>query len=515
MNFRFVSAKRSFPFLIPLAIGAILAFGILAAQTFQTWHSAQGFRTSVSYFRSTSELIHELQRERGKSSVYLSGGISREELEGQRRLVNKKVDSLVLLLPEVHRDVSESTTKILSEHVDVRTYVTARGKVSESILQYSKLIDRLIALQVRCSQAHSWNGREAQLVSQSVFESVKENMGKIRAIASSALAGHQSISRADQHQLELFRSGVIVTLNSPGLLVSTEVRKRIDHILSSSSWRATERVLDQIQVGAVVETGDNEFFTTITATIDAIFSEITAETARIDTEAKSSYLYFSTIFWIAILVIGAVLILLFALIISSLRHATATRAHLFQTSKLSTLGEMAAGMAHELNQPLAGISLGVQTIQKLKARNLLTDEELAGSIKSIQASIERCTRLVDHVRRFARQDKTLHFSPLSINDTIDSALMLIGQQLKGRGIEVAKDLSATLPLVNGEPYQLEQVWLNILSNAGDALDLMEETGKQDNVLFNKKLSVSAKRDGEDVHCLPNCKIAPRNNRNQK
>ncbi|HAR42074.1 MAG TPA: hypothetical protein DCS07_05500 [Bdellovibrionales bacterium] len=189
--------------------------------------------------------------------------------------------------------------------------------------------------------------------------------------------------------------------------------------------------------------------------------------------------------------------------IDDLKHAQSSliesQAQLVQASKLSSLGEMAAGMAHEMNQPMAGIALAVQAIRMMKQDNLLTDEELESSLKDIMASVERSTNVIKHVRTFSRQE-TLRLNPTDVNQTIESALMLMGEQLRLRGIEVIKHLNGAYPKVNGDPFQLEQVWINLLGNARDALDEMEDESKkrssQTVPVHKKSLSISSKLDNE-------------------
>lgn len=180
------------------------------------------------------------------------------------------------------------------------------------------------------------------------------------------------------------------------------------------------------------------------------------------------------------------------------RELNRTQSQLFQTSKLATLGEMSAGLAHEMNQPLGGISLIVTSLRKLLEKGRLTDEEIKSGIKEIEASVERMSRVIQHIRTFARQD-TLRFVEVKVNATIDSAMSLLGEQLRLHEIEVALELGEDLPRVNGEPYQLEQVWINLISNARDALDdkgrLIDE-GRMPKSSYNKKLIISTAFDAD-------------------
>ncbi|MGK5084628.1 response regulator [Bdellovibrionota bacterium FG-1] len=176
---------------------------------------------------------------------------------------------------------------------------------------------------------------------------------------------------------------------------------------------------------------------------------------------------------------------------------TQTQAQLVHTSKLATLGEMSAGMAHELNQPLGGISLVAQTMRKLKDRNALTDEELENSIRDIETSVKRISKIIQHVRTFARQE-VLKFTLLEVNTTIESAFMLLGEQLKLREIAVVTGFGVDLPKIEGEPYQLEQVWINLISNSRDAMDSMAEECKISQQEYHKKLSISTRVEGEQL-----------------
>lgn len=154
-----------------------------------------------------------------------------------------------------------------------------------------------------------------------------------------------------------------------------------------------------------------------------------------------------------------------------------TQAQLFQTSKLATLGEMAAGLAHEINQPLGGISLTVTTLKKLREKEKLTDEIFTQSLKDIDSMVDRMTRIIKHIRIFARQD-TLKFVEVDLRQTLDSAMSLLAEQLRMHEIQVEIECPQDLPKVTGEPYQLEQVWINMMANARDAMDIRGERIKK-------------------------------------
>lgn len=166
----------------------------------------------------------------------------------------------------------------------------------------------------------------------------------------------------------------------------------------------------------------------------------------------------------------------------------ATQGQLFQTSKLATLGEMAAGLAHELNQPLAAISLISHHLMKLSARDKLTNETLAVSLQDVENSVKRMSQIIQHIRTFARQD-TMKFISVNIPETINYALNLLGEQLRLHEIEVVRQFNGDLPCIHGEPYQIEQVWINLITNARDALDDAGKNWKEEREGYQKRLEI--------------------------
>lgn len=180
------------------------------------------------------------------------------------------------------------------------------------------------------------------------------------------------------------------------------------------------------------------------------------------------------------------------------KELSKTQTQLFQTSKLATLGEMAAGLAHEINQPLGGISLVATNFRKLRERQKLTDAELESGIKDIESSVKRMSQIIQHIRIFARQE-SLMFKEVDIMETIGSSLSLLGEQLRLHEIEVVQTTEPDLPKIKGEPYQLEQVWINLISNARDAMDEKSKQiveGKLSVAEYRKKLVISASHQKE-------------------
>jgi PAS domain S-box-containing protein len=143
---------------------------------------------------------------------------------------------------------------------------------------------------------------------------------------------------------------------------------------------------------------------------------------------------------------------------------------LVQAGKMTTLGVMAAGMAHEINQPLNVIQVSADYILKmLRKGNKLSSDELESVSRDIIAGVERASFVIKHVREFSRQSEVAR-TRLNINDPIQDVFKILGHQLKVHEIEVALDLTPDLPPILADHNRLEQVFVNLVSNAIDAMD---------------------------------------------
>jgi PAS domain S-box-containing protein len=142
----------------------------------------------------------------------------------------------------------------------------------------------------------------------------------------------------------------------------------------------------------------------------------------------------------------------------------ATQASLIQASKMRALGELVAGVAHELNNPL----MASQTILHVIFRNMPENFPERERLEIIRKCNDRIERIVEHLREFSRQTKP-EFREIDINQPIENALLITGQQLLNHHISMVRKLSEDMPKVLGDSNQLEQVFLNLISNARDAM----------------------------------------------
>ena len=164
------------------------------------------------------------------------------------------------------------------------------------------------------------------------------------------------------------------------------------------------------------------------------------------------------------------------------------RTRMMHSDRLRSLGEMAAGIAHELNQPLVGVRGFAEHILIGQELNWeLTPETLKERMEDIIEQADRMVHIIQHVRLFAREAGKPTKESVQVNDIVSSSLDLIGAQFRSHGIDLETQLSDHLSPIMANPYSLEEVILNLLNNARDAV----ETHKV-NASTNYKPKVSIK-----------------------
>lgn len=150
-----------------------------------------------------------------------------------------------------------------------------------------------------------------------------------------------------------------------------------------------------------------------------------------------------------------------------------TQEQLVQSEKLSAIGEFVAGVAHELNNPLAAV---VGFSELLKKQTGTADEKCAHFSDRIVSAALRCKKIVQSLLSFARRDKPKR-EPVSMNNLVETVLDIIGYSLRTGNIEVVTQLAPDLPMVLADANQIQQVFLNIISNAQQAMEASQPRGR--------------------------------------
>jgi len=154
----------------------------------------------------------------------------------------------------------------------------------------------------------------------------------------------------------------------------------------------------------------------------------------------------------------------------------ASQETLIQAGKMAALGELAAGIAHELNQPLMsirGYAQELEAILKPIITGLAAETEVSLSTREIISQADKMAKIISHLRTFTRRS-TEDMEVVDVRGPIEEALKMLDRQFKSRGIVVERDFADDVPQVYANSLQLEQIFINLATNARDAI---EQTGR--------------------------------------
>jgi C4-dicarboxylate-specific signal transduction histidine kinase len=159
------------------------------------------------------------------------------------------------------------------------------------------------------------------------------------------------------------------------------------------------------------------------------------------------------------------------------REAAEQRLQLTHLSRVALLGEMSGGLAHELNQPLTAILSNAQAAQQFIANKTIDDAELQDILRDIIAADERAGAVIQRLRALFKRGET-QVQRLDPNELVKEVLSLAHGDLATRSVETVLDLAPALPPIDGDRVQLQQVMLNLIMNASEAMAASEPAARR-------------------------------------
>jgi signal transduction histidine kinase len=149
----------------------------------------------------------------------------------------------------------------------------------------------------------------------------------------------------------------------------------------------------------------------------------------------------------------------------AMRELQETQEQLIQKEKLASVGQLAAGVAHEINNPLSTILLYADVLcQEIPAQNAQQCQDL----QMIMKEAMRCRTIVNDLLSFSRQNEVLA-QPTDLNALLEEIVEEIGIHERFQGVRIRMDLDSGLPIIEADPFQLRQVFCNLMNNAADAM----------------------------------------------
>jgi two-component system, LuxR family, sensor kinase FixL len=174
------------------------------------------------------------------------------------------------------------------------------------------------------------------------------------------------------------------------------------------------------------------------------------------------------------------------------RHARSLEARLADVGRFSLMGELAAGIAHEINQPLSAIATYAQALKHMARRDPVDVDALIEACEKIDAQARRAGQVIKDLRNFIRK-QDVRTQLLDVNDVVADVLNLVEADAHAEGIRVVTEYASGLPKVPADAMQLQQVLLNLTRNSVDAM--------RDGLRKAKGIAICTEHDAEGNVCI--------------
>ena len=336
---------------------------------------------------AVSDLIHELQRERGRTSIYLSGG-SREDMEGQRKSTDSKIPSVTSALntSTISSQIKTNTAEAISEIEKVRSTANQKGPAKDVVDTYGKIISAFMSTETTIANSKTTRGFGKALTTIIILETAKENAAKLRATVSGVLTADKPFDEELFTRLITFKANIDANLDSKAIVLSSTAKTLLEDSRKSEAWAGVNKVFNVV----LTKSKDGEFgisgkdfFATITKVIDDMYSvrnkeveSIVNNLSIIQDEIASTLLkvYFS---------LGLILLLALISAFFLARSIAAPINHIISYSKDVASGNLNATLVERFSHDLGVLQASLEAmVENLKSKIL--EAERNSSIASEQ-----------------------------------------------------------------------------------------------------------------------------------
>jgi len=429
----------------PLIIGILIAGGVLISEHWTIFKKSEEMKVSVTAQGALSQLLHQFQKERGMSVLFSKGKATETELKDQRQQTDEKIKVLTDSVNGLETEISDIIFDSVKGFQKVREKVDQKASTNEIVPLFSAAVVSLIEAQVKRARLHPWDGYENRLISQSIFESAKENMGRLRASLSNVLSADAPISMAEFGKLDKFRISIATSLESPALMISTETRKGLESLLKSDEWKEVLKSVDAIREASTTGhygVDPKAMFQTQTQLIDRTFGLINAEESELETliHALSSQTQFEFWLWILVVTLGT----------------SSVGAMAWKISKQITLGLLTATQNMNLGATQTTTSSRHLSQSSVSLSSVVTEQasavqETAASLEEIQAMVAKTAENAQVLRQASEagtEEVQVGSKAVTDLDTAMAEILKTNGEMVGQIEESSEEVSAIVEVIN-------------------------------------------------------------------
>ncbi len=404
-----------------------------------------------------SELIHETQLERAKTALFLNDKLDLNELNLHREIVGKKMTAVTdqFALAELPPAATTTLEGIRNSLRDFRASVDKRAIApTEAAKQITQIIGQMISLDVFISSTNSIEGTNMALLSLTMLELGKEYGGRFRVNLLNVLSANKPLSSLQLSMLESLKTGLIVNMDSPVLMISSEGRQKLNSFKESNDWEKVNsiynHVLEKSSEGNFNQ-DPKEFFSAMTAALNSIGEiikfEISKDRARIEALHEKT-LHSFTVNLIIISILDLVLIALTSIMVRAISSA------LNSTVK-------------SLSQASESISLNSSQVAKASNQVATGAVESASALEEVVASIEELNSIVAQNTLRAKQAAEFSGQGYSMVDSGKKEMDLLIQAMAGIS-ESSKKIEEIINVIDDIAFQTNLLALNAAVEAARA-----------------------------------------------
>lgn len=388
---------------IPILIMSFFVFQVLN-QVIQQKSKSQEMRKIGQFIQLNSELIHHLQIERAKNSLFLSDKLAIDELAEVRkksdiaftisREFNDKLnvhDQLNLIFVKIDNQLKELRQKIMEKQINKK----------EAAQLQSSIIAEVIQIDLKAVHSEYDHGIDHQLLGLVMLELAKENGGQLRANIINALSQNQPLTITDVSLLQKLTTGVLVYLQSPTLTLTQNSKNKINDFVGSKNWSEVmsivNKVIDQAAVGQFNEDPQN-FFQKITQSLEEIKNiekgEIDSIAIVLDEQMSSANQKLYLILTVTFVLVFMNLLWMFRFIQQLIRSLTSVSVDIGQsTQNLSDNGHALTGASQKV------ASGAVESASAL--------EEVVASIEELNSIVQQNSFRAQNAAKLSEEGKYL------------------------------------------------------------------------------------------------------------